>query len=325
VDPTNPFWDARLPIAATFVFNGQDVTVVNNHFSSKGGSSPLFGTIQPSVDLQEDPSVNGSLDERQAQATAIAGFTDAILDSDPNANVVVVGDFNEFEFISPLDVILGENLSNLTLTLPEDERYTFIFDGNSQALDHILVSDALEAGAVFDEVHVNVEFAATSTRASDHDPVLVGLDFSARTIKWTQVVELEALLGVGSRADDKLLKRAIRDLERSLADGLWTSNTTLSPIYGDLVFTRERQAASRLLQLSEALSESVYPVFESLLIADRQLAVIAIGIAGDTGGDLTAAERFLGLGDDDWAAGAYEMAITRYKQAWEEAVAATLP
>ena len=46
---------------------------------------------------------------------------------------------------------LEENLTNLTNTLPEDERYSFNFQGNSQSLDHILVSgglagDALRAG-----------------------------------------------------------------------------------------------------------------------------------------------------------------------------------
>jgi len=173
-EPGGAFFDTRLPLVATFKFNGQEVTVVNNHFSSKGGSSPLFGATQPAADLQEDPSVNGSLDQRQAQAQAVKGFVDAQLTSNPDANIVVVGDFNEFEFISPLN-ILEQSLTNLTETLPENERYTFIFDGNSQSLDHILVSSNLASDAEFDIVHVNTEFAATNQRASDHDPLLTRL------------------------------------------------------------------------------------------------------------------------------------------------------
>ena len=168
----SPFNGARLPLVADFEFNGQEITVVNNHFSSKGGSSPIFGVDQPFEELQENPDVNGSLDERQAQAQAVDDYVDGILAENSAANVVALGDLNEFEFISPVDEILGSSLNNLVDTLPEDERYSFIFQGNSQELDHILVSDSLQEGAEFDIVHVNSEFAETEQRASDHDPLV---------------------------------------------------------------------------------------------------------------------------------------------------------
>ncbi|NJL39390.1 MAG: hypothetical protein HC840_06345 [Leptolyngbyaceae cyanobacterium RM2_2_4] len=178
-NPNNPFFETRPPLAGKFLFNGEEVTVVTNHFSSKGGSSPLFGRNQPSVSDapnggQENPALNGSLDQRRAQAEVVNNFVEGILTDAPNANVVVVGDLNEFEFISPLE-ILEENLTNLTKTLPENERYSFIFDGNSQSLDHILVSDSLTDSADFDIVHVNTEFANSDARASDHDPLLSSL------------------------------------------------------------------------------------------------------------------------------------------------------
>ena len=172
------FEGARLPLVADFEFNGQEVTVINNHFSSKGGSSPIFGVDQPFEDLQENPDVNGSLDERQAQAQAVDSYVDGILGSNADANVVVLGDLNEFEFISPVDEILGSSLNNLIDTIPENERYSFIFQGNSQELDHILVSDSLIDSAEVDLVHLNSEFAETEQRASDHDPVLVGFSLS---------------------------------------------------------------------------------------------------------------------------------------------------
>ena len=174
------FDGARLPFAATFDFSGDEVTIVNNHLSSKGGSAPILGTEQPFDERQEDVTVNGSLDERQAQAAAVAGFVDAIAEEAPNANIVVLGDMNEFEFISPLETLenSGGGLVNLTNTVDEDEIYSFIFQGNSQALDHILVSDHLADGASFDFVHVNSEFAETDDRASDHDPLLAQLDLS---------------------------------------------------------------------------------------------------------------------------------------------------
>ncbi|GAB4371730.1 MAG: hypothetical protein Kow00121_13510 [Elainellaceae cyanobacterium] len=174
-NPENPFYESRLPLAATFTFNGEAVTVVSNHFSSKGGSAPLFGQIQPATELQEDPEVNGGVDDRRVQAAAVKEFVDEILAADASANVVVLGDLNEFEFISPID-LLEESLTNLTETLPENERYSYIFQGNSQSLDHILASSNLSEQAEFDAVHVNSEFA---DQASDHDPLLARFTLSA--------------------------------------------------------------------------------------------------------------------------------------------------
>jgi Ca2+-binding RTX toxin-like protein len=188
-NPDNPFFDSRLPLVATFNFNGEEVTLVNNHFSSKGGSAPIFGVEQPFEERQEDPTVNGSLEERRAQAAAVKDFVDSTLINNPN--VVVLGDLNEFEFVSPVELLTESNsrinslvdpgelppaLVNLTNTLPENERYTFIFQGNSQSLDHILVSENLDETAEFDIVHVNAEFAETEQRASDHEPLLASLN-----------------------------------------------------------------------------------------------------------------------------------------------------
>jgi predicted extracellular nuclease len=173
-NPNNPFYNSRLPLVATFRFSGKDVTVVNNHFTSKGGSSPLFGRIQPSAELQEDPTVNGGVDIRRAQAEAVKTFVDNLISTKKAINVVVLGDLNEFEFVSPLNT-LEQSLLNLTETLPENERYSFIFEGNSQSLDHILVSPNLALNALFDAIHVNSEFVESSQRASDHDPLVVRL------------------------------------------------------------------------------------------------------------------------------------------------------
>jgi hypothetical protein len=173
--PGGTFEGARLPLIADFTFNGQTVTVFNNHFSSKGGSAPIVGTSQPFEDRQNDSTVNGSLDQRLAQASTVALAVEELLAADPNARIAVVGDFNEFEFVRPLEILEEAGLTNLTRTLPENERYSFIFQGNSQSLDHILVSNALAGGAQFDAVHVNSEFAVTPQRASDHDPLVAGV------------------------------------------------------------------------------------------------------------------------------------------------------
>ncbi len=173
-----PFFEGRIPLEATFAFNGEEVTLLNNHLSSKGGSAPILGIEQPFDERQEDPTVNGSLDQRQDQAQAVAERVSAITAADPDANVIVLGDLNEFEFVSPVEDILGGELVDLGALLPDDERYSFVFQGNSQQLDHVLASEGLAEGARYDIVHVNTEFAQTPSRASDHDPIVAGFSIA---------------------------------------------------------------------------------------------------------------------------------------------------
>jgi predicted extracellular nuclease len=106
-------------------------------------------------------------------------FVDRILTVDPAANVIVLGDINDFEFSETVEILEGGVLTTLMDTLPKAERYSYVFEGNSQVLDQILVSDnLLEVFAVdYDPVHVNSEFA---DQASDHDPQVARLDLRGR-------------------------------------------------------------------------------------------------------------------------------------------------
>ena len=80
----------------------------------------------------------------------------------------MLGDLNDFQFSETLEILEGAGLANLMETLPANEQYSYVFDGNSQVLDQILVSDELMTPAPeYDSVHVNAEFA---DQASDHDP-----------------------------------------------------------------------------------------------------------------------------------------------------------
>lgn len=184
INPDNPFFASRPPLVATFEFNGQEVTIVNNHFSSKGGSGALYGSDPTPLD-------NGEV-QRAAQAQAVNNFVDSLLAGDPNAKIVVSGDLNDFEFEEPLTVIRGEAtvtdydgnpaiptatytpggtavLTDLLGTLPAGEQYDYVFEGNAQTLDHVLVSNGLLNGAEFDVVRINAEFA---DQTSDHDPLV---------------------------------------------------------------------------------------------------------------------------------------------------------
>jgi len=189
-NPDNPFFDSRPPLVATFTFNATPVTVVNNHFTSKGGSAPLLGSDQP-------PLNNGEV-QRAAQAQAVNDFVDDALDLNPHARVVVIGDFNEFPWEEPMQVLVGSAsitnydvpgtnpsvatatftaggipvLTDLVTTLPAHEQYDYIFDGNSQTLDHILVVNNVAATTEYDVVRINAEFA---DQTSDHEPIIAQL------------------------------------------------------------------------------------------------------------------------------------------------------
>ncbi len=155
IDPTNSAWSSsRKPLVAEFRWNSQTVFAVGNHFNSKGGDDPLFGHFQP----PKRPSET----QRHSQATAVRGFVDEILAIDPNAKVVVMGDLNDFDFSQTANLLVGSGstaLTDLPRTLALAERYTYVYEGNSQVLDHILTSSAL-TNREYDIVHVNSEFAS---------------------------------------------------------------------------------------------------------------------------------------------------------------------
>jgi len=194
IDPTNAAWtSARKPLVGEFVFDGKPVFVIANHFNSKGGDQPLYGRNQPPVLTSET--------QRMQHAVLVQGFAASILGVDPGARVVVLGDLNDFEFSNPLIALKGSNLHALGETLPANERYTYVFEGNGLPLDHILVSDALFGGAQYDIVHINSEYPA---QFSDHDPVLARLQVGPAC-----TLDLDGNGSIDALTDGLLLLRAM--------------------------------------------------------------------------------------------------------------------
>ena len=161
IAPTNTAWNAsRKPIAGEFRYRGETFFAIGNHFNSKGGDNPLFGRFQPPVRTTEV--------QRHQQAQLVNDFVDSILAGDSNANIVVLGDINDFEFSQTMSILEGGVLHALMSTLPQNERYSYVFEGNSQSLDHIVISNSLLNGPfTYDPVHVNSEY---HDQLSDHDP-----------------------------------------------------------------------------------------------------------------------------------------------------------
>jgi len=61
-------------------------------------------------------------------------------------------------------------------TVPQENRYTYIHDGNAQALDHIFVTNNIAPHTIVDPVHLNSNVMDENGRMSDHDPVLAQID-----------------------------------------------------------------------------------------------------------------------------------------------------
>lgn len=168
VEPDNPaFAASRKPLLVEFSFRGQRVLVLGNHFVAKTADDPTWGRFQP-------PS-RPSTKQRRAQAEVVAQRALELLQLDPSASVIVLGDLNDSHDSAALGPLRDAGLYPLMADLPAARRYTYVFEGNAEALDHVFVDEQTRQRVVaFDVAHVDADFARS---ASDHDPVVVRLAF----------------------------------------------------------------------------------------------------------------------------------------------------
>ncbi len=178
----------RPPVAQRFAAldNSGGFWFVVNHFKSKGGC-PSSAT-SPDAD-QGQGCWNTS---RVRQAQALARWVSGLSTGSGEADVVLAGDFNAYMKEDPINTLRGLGYPNLLDRLPAASRYSYVFEGEAGALDHAFASASMQSqvGGVAhwhgnaDEpvvIDYNLEFktddryAPTPWRASDHDPVIVGL------------------------------------------------------------------------------------------------------------------------------------------------------
>jgi VCBS repeat-containing protein len=157
------FAGGRKPLVADFLFRGEQVTFVSVHNAERTGSDEPFGRNQPGVEVGDVRRID--------QTSVVQQFVQQQLQTNPDARVVVAGDFNGYHFESSLTQLEANGaLTNLVRTLPVSDRYTSSYEGNNEQLDHVLVSGKLATGAEFDNVHLNTNLATAG--ASDRDAVL---------------------------------------------------------------------------------------------------------------------------------------------------------
>jgi len=142
--------------------------LVNNHWKSKAG----------------DEDVNEI--RRMMQAKHVADLSDEWLAEEAGRHIVVLGDLNDFLASAPISLLehgADYPLVNTWTYLPDSDRYSFIFNGVSQILDHVLISPSMvDSLSIVDVAHQNADFAECATvgrseqcQASDHDALMVSI------------------------------------------------------------------------------------------------------------------------------------------------------
>ena len=183
----------RAALAQTFteIASGESFTASVNHFKSKG-SSGLTDTASPDYDLGDGQGFFN--DTRTDAARLLADW----LASDPTGqgdeDVLILGDLNAYAQEDPIRALEAAGYTDLAQAFLGDEAYSYVFDGQKGTLDYGLANGSLLSQVTgVEEVHFNadepdafdynLEFGRDPSlytdgpyRASDHDPILIGLD-----------------------------------------------------------------------------------------------------------------------------------------------------
>jgi uncharacterized repeat protein (TIGR01451 family) len=157
-----------LLITVTLHLEAGDTTlyVLNNHFTSmSGGEKPT------------EP-------RRTAQAAWNATLVERILADEPDAPIVVLGDLNSFYDSPPLDELRAIGLRHVYEFVEPDRPYSSVYLGESETLDHILVTPALYEHLVrVEAAHINADYPLpapddpSARHVSDHDPIVATFSF----------------------------------------------------------------------------------------------------------------------------------------------------
>lgn len=191
---------SRPPVAQTFrqISTGETFSVVVNHFKSKGCGSAA------GLDLNQGDGQGCYNNRRVQQAAQLISFINTtVIPTSGDGDVLIVGDLNAYAKEDPITTLINAGYTNLVGYFNGAEAYSYAFDGQIGYLDHALASASLlpqVAGTA--DWHINAdepidldynddvitadEYAADVNqaslynsgpfRASDHDPILIGLN-----------------------------------------------------------------------------------------------------------------------------------------------------
>lgn len=152
--------------------------------------------------------------KRAAQAESLAKWVEAWQQNHPEVPLVLLGDFNAFAFSDGVVDVVGtvagapdpdalvstrdlvtQDLEVLTEDEPPEQRFSYVYDGSAQALDHALVSASLFRRGVRVKVlrprvaadwPESLRNADLPWRLSDHDPLVLHLYLARRPVRALQ-------------------------------------------------------------------------------------------------------------------------------------------
>ncbi len=148
-----------------------EIRMIVNHWKSK---------------VEDTPEVHYTQPRRIEESQFVAHLIQDILATQPEANLIVLGDLNDFPDSQAVRTLEGSTLYNLVHRLAIQDRYTYVHRGISQVLDHILVSPNLNNQIVsIHSIHMNADYpnvyaeqADSLHRSSDHDPLVMQLSMA---------------------------------------------------------------------------------------------------------------------------------------------------
>lgn len=177
---------ARQPLAQSFKAKGADDSAqflaIVNHFKSKGSAATPDDT---------DQGQGNSNKARVKQSQALLTFADKLKTEKNTDKVLLIGDFNSYSKEDPLNKFTDAGYQDLE---SDSGKQTYLFGGRIGSLDHVFASPAMKALVTGSDIwsinslesvalaysrwnyNVTNYYDAGPYRASDHDPVVVGLN-----------------------------------------------------------------------------------------------------------------------------------------------------
>ena len=190
VDPDFIDTRNRPVLAQSFagVADNERFTLAVNHLKSKGSDCDDLGDPD-----ERDGQGNCNVTRTRAARAEIRWLEEQSAVSG-TGNVLVIGDLNAYRLEDPVRAFTSAGYVNLLDRFVGEDAYSFVFRGESGALDHALATPGLAAQVrSAREWHINADEprlldynldndrnpgyfdADTPNRASDHDPVIVDL------------------------------------------------------------------------------------------------------------------------------------------------------
>lgn len=295
-----PIGTAVVPNDAGFVVDGGMRPPVAQRFAATGNNGSFWFVVNHLKSKGSCPSgasnVNRDLGQgcwniaRVTQATTLKNWVAGLVANSGEPDVLMVGDFNSYLNEDPLAVLEAGNFESLLRRLPANERYSYVFDGETGALDHAFASNNLKSQVssvtvwhinadepeVLDyntEFKTNDRYDVTPYRSSDHDPVLLGLNLNPDPV--TVLPTLNANFPASAQAGDSV---SITGIVTSVANA--SGSAALTVDWGD-------GSAPQALALNATSASKVYASAGSYTIS--LLATDAQGISVQLTGSIIVA------------------------------------